>query len=417
MKDKYTGDVGDFGKYGMLNELCKQSNFSIRLGVNWYYTTNDEKNRDGGHIEYLDTNNKNSKEFRNCLPDLYDNLQTIVENGRRKINEIEKSRILPDNTIFYSNPLPLKNIHDKRELWFKKSLKELENADIIFLDPDTGILVDSTKQKQINFIKYAFTNEIKEYYEKGKSLIIYNHRDHSKKSEYDKKIFGIRDYINPNGILVLRFKKRSVRDYIFLVQKKHQDLITETIKVLVSKPYDFLFRYYDLKLQQAFQKVFGFPIPFSIQDLQPIEGKTFLLGSPIALKKQFLLQGCINEFLESCPEGYFLLGFWGHGLMSDGFYYSRVDSWSKIFFRLPYTGAYYTIEEGKEMVRCVREFLTQFVEFENKISTRAKSLIAVESMGEGYYKVVMLNGKTYEIKMSLFADCNLLTRLSDLCEI
>lgn len=416
MKDKYTGDVGDFGKYVMLNELCKQSNFSIRLGVNWYYTTNHEKNRDGGHIEYLNHTDKNSKEFRNCFPYLYDNLQTIVKNGRN-INQIEKSRILPDNTIFYSNPLPLEKIRENRELWFKKSLEMLKDADIIFLDPDTGIQLDSKKNKQINSIKYAFTDEIKEYYEKGKSLIVYNHRDHSKKSEYDNKIFGIRDYINPNGILVLRFKKYSVRDYIFLIQEKHQDLINETIKVLFNEPYDFLFSYYDLKLQQVFQNVFGFPIPFTEQDLQPIEGKPFLFGSPIALQKQFLLQGFIDEFLESCPKGYILIGFWGHGLMSEGFYYSRVDSWSKIFFRLSYTGAYNTIEEIKEKVRCVREFLTQYVKFEKKISKRAKSLIAVESMGDGYYQIVMLNGKTYEIDRSLLVDCNLLKELSDLCEI
>jgi hypothetical protein len=507
MKDKYTGDVGDFGKYGMINELCNQSkirNSNIRLGINWYYTTNDEykdlfswndvpgnsnelrkflnrydieleekakfekidngttinvstknnsislrlnnektkvnltidydkthefiarmtngslkiseKNRDGGFIEYLDNTYKYSKEFRRCFPKLYDKLQTIVKNGRRTINEIEKSEIFPVNTIFYSNPLPLENIRDERGRWFTKSLEELQNVDIIFLDPDNGIQINRNKSP-LKSIKYAFTDEIKEYYDMGKSLIIYTEIDR-RDIEHNKKISGIRDYINPDGILVLRFKQKHFRDYIFLIQKKHQDLINETIKVLVTK-HDFLFRYYDLKLQQAFQKVFGFsiPIPITKKDLQPIEGKPFLLGSPISLQKQFLLQGYIDEFLEFCPAGYFLIGFWGHGLMSDGFYYSRVDSWSKIFFRLPYTGAYYYTKDVKEMARCVREFLIQFIEFEKLISKKAKTLIAVESMGDGYYKIVMLNGKTYEIDRSLFDKCNLLKELSDLCEI
>ena len=171
------------------------------------------------------------------------------------------------------------------------------------------------------------------------------------------------------------------------------------------------------KLQQAFQKCFGFPIPYPEQQLQAIEGRPLLFGSPIALEKQFLIQGHIDEFLESCPEGYFLIGFWGHDLMSHGFYYSRVDSWSKIFFRLPYAGAYYDTKDVKEMARCVREFLIQFAEFEKQISKRAKTLIAVESMWDGYYKVVMLNGKIYEIERSLFKSCNLLKELSYLCEI
>lgn len=40
MKNQYFGDVGDFGKYGLLTALASNE---IKLGVNWYLTQDDEK--------------------------------------------------------------------------------------------------------------------------------------------------------------------------------------------------------------------------------------------------------------------------------------------------------------------------------------------------------------------------------------
>jgi len=34
----------------------------------------------------------------------------------------------------------------------------------------------------------------------------------------------------------------------------------------------------------------------------------------------------------SCAQGYFLVDFWGHGISSSAFYFSRVDAWSRILF-------------------------------------------------------------------------------------
>ena len=72
MKDRYTGDVGDFGKYGLLNEIYKISDEKVRLGLNWYYVTREErKTGDGRHIDYLNDDNPNSRNYRNCFPNLY----------------------------------------------------------------------------------------------------------------------------------------------------------------------------------------------------------------------------------------------------------------------------------------------------------------------------------------------------------
>lgn len=41
MKNQYIGDIGDYGKYGMLRYLEKSG---IKIGVNWYLTENDDSN-------------------------------------------------------------------------------------------------------------------------------------------------------------------------------------------------------------------------------------------------------------------------------------------------------------------------------------------------------------------------------------
>lgn len=70
MKNQYVGDVGDYGKYGLLRYI---SNKGIHIGVNWYLTEDDGSN-DGKFISYL------SKESeRKYDGELYDFLKEIIE--------------------------------------------------------------------------------------------------------------------------------------------------------------------------------------------------------------------------------------------------------------------------------------------------------------------------------------------------
>jgi hypothetical protein len=56
VQNKYAGDVGDFGKYALLNFMQEKSGLS--LGVVWYlvepdHTDGDHQAKDGKHISYL----------------------------------------------------------------------------------------------------------------------------------------------------------------------------------------------------------------------------------------------------------------------------------------------------------------------------------------------------------------------------
>lgn len=244
MQDKYVGDVGDFGKYGLLNEICKKSNGSFRLGINWFYVTKEDNRPDGRYTKYLDNNYKKSDKYHICFPELYSKLKRIVDDKKRSIEEIEKNGILPSETIFYSKPLPYDsiNLDRKREIWFIESQEKLKNADIIFLDPDNGVQSDKVKKTHINSIKYVFVDEIIKYYKQKKSLVIYNHRNRKPKSEYNPKIISLRDCVDAVGdVKVLRFMRFSVRDFIFLIQKEHQNIINQTIDNLTKNNFKFLY--------------------------------------------------------------------------------------------------------------------------------------------------------------------------------
>lgn len=69
MKNQYIGDIGDYGKYGLLRFLAQRG---LRIGVNWYLTENDDSS-DGKFVDYL-----NKEELRSADPTLFDFLRSIA---------------------------------------------------------------------------------------------------------------------------------------------------------------------------------------------------------------------------------------------------------------------------------------------------------------------------------------------------
>jgi hypothetical protein len=193
---------------------------------------------------------KHKEKFYNCFPELYEKLKQLVETKKRSLHEIEISQILPENIIFYSENIPFsssfpKNRRKERIGWFERSLEHLKEADIIFVDPDNGIQTEAVTKTNVKAVKYVFWDEIKKYYDGKKSVIVYNHRDFSPVSKYDEKLLKINSLFKEKiDFRVLRFFKFSVRDYIFLIQPAHKNIIDSTFDTLTKKPYDFMFKEY-----------------------------------------------------------------------------------------------------------------------------------------------------------------------------
>ena len=86
MQDRYTGDIGDFSKLGLLRALQAEG---LSIGLNWYLTPDESHNGDGRHVGYLEKD-----AFRACDEELWLELKDIVEAGRRKARYLESERIL-----------------------------------------------------------------------------------------------------------------------------------------------------------------------------------------------------------------------------------------------------------------------------------------------------------------------------------
>ena len=101
MQDLYVGDIGDFGKYGLLRKVCGSD---LTLAINWYKVSPKTLNKqnDGRYIDYL----SQPKQYRYYDTVLFDTLQTIVlKESQRTICEIEKSGLL--DAIFFSDNISI----------------------------------------------------------------------------------------------------------------------------------------------------------------------------------------------------------------------------------------------------------------------------------------------------------------------
>jgi hypothetical protein len=95
LQNKYAGDVGDFGKLGLLRQI---SDFGLSIGVNWYLMP-DDGNNDGKHIAYL-----HAPRFLGCDDELHQSLHDIVQNQKRCVRSIEAAALLP-GALYYNQPL------------------------------------------------------------------------------------------------------------------------------------------------------------------------------------------------------------------------------------------------------------------------------------------------------------------------
>ena len=81
MQNRYTGDIGDFGKLGLLRVLQMSG---LTIGVNWYLIPDESHNNDGRYVQYL-------KNYDYCQLDeaLWQGLNCIVKSQKRGISSLE----------------------------------------------------------------------------------------------------------------------------------------------------------------------------------------------------------------------------------------------------------------------------------------------------------------------------------------
>lgn len=238
MQDRYTGDIGDFGKLGLLRRLSER----LSIGVNWYLVPDESHNGDGQHIDYLSKN-----PFRVCDPTLFDALARIVSSGQRKVAALEDPAILSaayysEVLDFYRSTKPERDVI--RTTWHQNALAELKDRDLIFVDPDNGLIVPSAEGGPKSN-KYVLPSELADYYRQGTSVVYYQHKARLPDEFYIQQHRQLMDSGAFPGVggAGLKFMSTSQRFYFFLLQPKHITPAATCIGRMLASPWG---RYFQL---------------------------------------------------------------------------------------------------------------------------------------------------------------------------
>ena len=211
MKNQYVGDIGDYGKYGLLRFLAKQG---IKLGINWYLTANDGS-RGRKFTDYL----KQSSE-RVYDPELFDALRAVAFRDDKTVRLIESAGLIPD-AEFFAEPLKTGLLDPRarkcdRRLWFNNSTLLLRDTDLIFADPDNGITYTKTASNK-GSEKFILPDEVCDYYSSGKNVVFYCHKGRRKPDAWEQAKTEIRKYIHDAQILAVTCHRGTQRSYIFVL--------------------------------------------------------------------------------------------------------------------------------------------------------------------------------------------------------
>lgn len=230
MQDRYTGDIGDFGKLGLLRELHRNG---LSIGINWYLVPNETHNGDGRLIGYL-----KNRSFAACDEELWRSLGEIVKNDQREVAALEKDAILPARR--YSARLVFSDSRKSdrraiRDQWHADAVGALHGCDLVFVDPDNGLICPSAVDtKKSN--KYVLCKELADYYNTGASVVYYQHKARRKDEFYidqHKALLSSGGFPAATGI-GLKFKTASLRYYFFIVQPRHKEMICQGIQNMLE---------------------------------------------------------------------------------------------------------------------------------------------------------------------------------------
>ena len=250
MQNRYTADIGDFGKYGLLRALCSPADdgSKLRLGVVWYLVPDESHNADGKFIRYLEPSQKNDRQFRRCDPELFDALDIICKKDRN-VSSIRKCSILPTGTVFYEEHLtfdgtPANSLGARRKRtayrngWVQDALSAIKDCDVIFVDPDNGLEV-GTKRHQKLGPKYVFFDELEPYCKRGQSLIIYQHTSHRGKAEEQvrERLAQIDERLNNSSPFALLYHRGNSRAFLIVPSEKHKTILTEKVEQFIQGPW------------------------------------------------------------------------------------------------------------------------------------------------------------------------------------
>ena len=243
MQDRFVGDIGDFGKYGLLRALTGiwpplPEVDRLSLGVVWYRNAEESPKprspaKDAGYLDKADR-------FHDCDPVLFDALEEIVTSGERNLCVLERSGVLGEMA---SHGQTVPKDADARKQWANRALEAVDDSAVVFVDPDVGLAPATAG----NSPAHARLAEIKPVVARAQTLVIYQSFGRSGKhpEQMARWMESLPQALSFEGIVrILRFRPCSPRAFIILPAAEHADLIDERLAKMLAGPWKQHFKRY-----------------------------------------------------------------------------------------------------------------------------------------------------------------------------
>ena len=229
MQDNFVGDLGDFGKYGLLRALTglcpvQPSDDRLSIGVVWYVPDNETIARtSSGHgqdVGYL-FDEGTQQVWCGCDEALLNGLRSLVF-GDRTLCALGRSGLIgPDDAFHYQSiclPTSFAEREVKRREWLDGALQRVRGQDLIFLDPDVGLAdpeADNAPRKlsprSQDAPKYVFMSELDEFLVSDSSVVVYQSFGRADRCKSMREWYEALRYRYPNRVppKILRFGSRG----------------------------------------------------------------------------------------------------------------------------------------------------------------------------------------------------------------
>lgn len=214
MKNQYFGDINDYRKYGLLKCIAEAT--GLPLGILWLLTA-DDGGTDGEFRRYLTEPNR----WRHHDSELYDSLSTLLRPDQtRRVEHAAAWSLLPDATYF---DWEFTDSISERRAAVAAASEHLRHCPLVFLDPDNGIEVKSVRLGARGSRKYVYMSELAKFFERGHSLLIYQHYRRVSRPVFHVQIAQeLRSSLGPAEVVV--FATSHVAFFLVL-QTEHANLL------------------------------------------------------------------------------------------------------------------------------------------------------------------------------------------------
>lgn len=228
MKNQYFGDVGDYGKYGLLRFIAKRG---VTIAVNWYLTPDDQSN-DGNIRGYL-ANEKNRK----YDPELFDVLREMNDRKEYNVDRFAERELIP-GAVYYNNnvrPLPSESTwsaaekRSAREHWHQQALAGCCGPKLVFMDPDNGLRAGNPTARK-DAPKFVYASEASGYYNRGQDVVYYCHKGRRTKPQWEKAK-RIMQACCPDAVMLgITYHRGTQRSYIFVLHPETEAFYRALLK-------------------------------------------------------------------------------------------------------------------------------------------------------------------------------------------